>query len=370
MNLIAVGDSVTVRHFGHSGELIQGPDCDGNIVLVTLPCNQIGSDVTFTRHASHNIVVRPGNRKKSRAAANGAKEYCDVNELGGTLKFRTFQPDSFDVPESWGYGTSCTEGAGAIRCISRACGRRIRNTTVAKLLHDAAGAADPLMFNNDRHPRLFASRLGREVERFPRPLPAMDVLAFNSNPGGSPVDTQDISPNYTPQKRELFKEFCIDQLRVGIRDGNLYRVASAVHCSADSNQTFLPNPNYRSLNIIRRNVGALAIALSHTGWAANMLFEPNDPDIKQKIGRARELLAQIGIDQTLHYSIGSMHPNGQEVDINLAYAGRTRHFPPTHMGLAGRKLTTLEAHYFKTAPLQVLADAWGKRFRTTERLYA
>ncbi|HEV8639296.1 MAG TPA: hypothetical protein VG370_34240 [Chloroflexota bacterium] len=290
---------------GHHGEILQGlfkvPDEAGGRLcrgLVTLPCRLFWSEATFLPDASGVVRVTPAPKSKVHRAVGLALSRCGGARWGGHLWVRS------NIPPRLGFGSSTSDVTAAIRAVADAFGLRLPSTVVAELAVQAEVAADSVMFG--QRAVLFAHRDGQLIEDFGQPLPALEVLGFNTDPTGAGVDTVTLAPAcYSWREIEAFQPLVALMRRaVHVQDARL--VGRAASASARINQRYLPTPHFDRLERLVAEVEALGVQVAHSGTAAGLLFDPSRPGLDERVRPAQARLAELGFGSTWRFRAGGV----------------------------------------------------------------
>lgn len=285
---------------GHYGEVLQGVfvGTDGHTHrgLVTLPCELFVSSAKFTPASSITTVVEPASKIKSRRAAEVTLEKFGLTDWGGHLIIQS------NIPESWGLGSSSSDVVATIRAVADAFGVKLAPITLAKLAVMAETASDSIMFENDAI--LFAQREGKIIENFHNCFPYLVCLGFNTDPTEAGVETLNFKPaEYDWREIEAFKVLR-GLLRHAIHTQNPKLIGQVASASARMNQRYLPKPAFAELEELVNTVAALGLAVAHSGTAACLLFDPQDPNTVSRISKAQALLSQLGFGKICQFHTG------------------------------------------------------------------
>lgn len=256
---------------GHFGELMQGPVRKKDRVrigLVTLVCDKLKSNVTFTP-GEQELTVIPPYKTKTLKAAQIALQYFDHPDLGGTIEIENNFPKG---SEGWGLGSSTSDSTASIRAVADSLNKKLSSKIIARLSFKAEGATDSIAFGN--RGVLFASREGRVIEDFGEDIPLMDVLGFSTSQNG--VNTLSVNPNYTEIDIKIFSNL-IKKMKAGITTQNFDLCAEVATESAKLNQYFVPIKYFSFLleHSFMKKIGAKGMIVSHSGTVAGFIFEPN-----------------------------------------------------------------------------------------------
>lgn len=234
------------RVAGHFGELLQGRlGPAGPVVLVTLPCPVLVATVERIPggtglHQPDGLVLAPARRRQFLRAL-GLDPACHA-----VLRL--------NMPPGGGAGASTA----SLVALARAHGAAESRIAAACLAVE--GASDPLMLPFPGRV-LWASRLGRVVQRFPA-LPRMEVV------GGfcGPALRTDPADSDFPDVGDLVQDWLV-------ASGDLPRLAALASQSARMTLA-LRGPADDRTGTMAATLGALGFAIAHTGSARALLFRP------------------------------------------------------------------------------------------------
>lgn len=285
---------------GHYGEILQGvfvgTDSRTHHGLVTLPCNYLVSNATFIPSPHISIVVEPPFKIKSYRAAELTLKEFDVRDWGGYLKIHS------NIFESWGLGSSSCDVVATIRAVANAFEVRLSPSTIARLAVTAETASDSVMFDNSMV--LFAQREGKIIEGFNNSLPPLLCLGFNTDPTEIGVNTLSFKlTEYNWQEIETFKVLR-GLLRYAVKTQNPSLIGRVASASAHINQRYLPKPAFAELEQLVSTVGALGLAVAHSGTVATLLFDPQNPNTTSQISNAQVFISQLGFGKTWQFQSG------------------------------------------------------------------
>lgn len=269
---------------GHHGEILQGalasPRGTPRPILVTLPCLRYRATARFSPRPGSPLEVRPTARRKAARAVGLTLASLGVPDMGGVLVLNG------NIPLRQGLGSSTADVTATIRAVADAFGRRLAPERIARLAVAAESAADALMFGDSA--LVFAQREGVVVERFARPLPAMEILGIRDPANGSGVDTLAGRPRLYGRWELARFEALLERLRDGISRGDAEAVAAVATLSARLNQRFLAKPRLEALLAMGGRHGAIGIQVAHSGTAMGLLFRQGD---REAVGAVKRRLA-------------------------------------------------------------------------------
>lgn len=281
------------RGFGqavaHHGEILQGvfEVSKGRLcrALVTLPAEPFWSQATFAPDATGRVVAEEAWRVKAVRAVELALARAGAPECGGRLRIRS------NIPPGWGLGSSTSDVTAAVRAAWESLGLHLSASLVAELAVKAETASDSTMF--DQRALLFAQRRGLLLEDLGEPLPNLEVLGFNTDPGG--VDTLSFpAARYDWREIEAFRPL-LGLLRQAVRRQQPELCGHVATASARINQRHLPKPHFERLERLVTQVGALGLQVAHSGTVVGLLFRPDDDAKEERIDAARAALAELGL---------------------------------------------------------------------------
>jgi uncharacterized protein involved in propanediol utilization len=283
---------------GHFGEIIQGSfrDPDGAIVraLVTLRCPLFQAWALFELTSDTEVTIEPSYCVKAKRAAENTLAYVGLLGQGGRLHIKS------NAPIGIGAGSSTGDVVAAIRAVNEACRAGLTPMEVARLAVDTETAIDPIMLRASPEV-LFTYRNGTVLERFSRCLPSVRVLGFTD---GQPVDTVNHPPaRYDRVQIAEFEELR-NRLRRAIDRADTADIGRIATRSAEINQAYLPKPSWLLLRDIVRDAGAIGLAVSHSGSAVALLFDPRPDRSDVGMARARHRLDEAGICRRWHFLAG------------------------------------------------------------------
>ncbi|MEL6336884.1 MAG: propanediol utilization protein [Pseudomonadota bacterium] len=265
-------DRLTIALTGHFGEFLQGRyGPDGPVVLVTLPCPSVRASVSF-RPAMDAPLAAPGPLGPlMRQAAREARRAAGCRALGGVLHL------SHDVVPGGGAGLSTMAALGTVRSVAAATGVDLADRE-ARLCLAAEGATDPLM--QDRPARhLWASRQARSLAALPPPPPMRAIGGFI----GPPMHTDPTSADFADVSDLVGRWVAACQAQDPAAAGAVASASAARSGRFKDAAAALPR--------LAADLGALGVAVAHTGSAAALLYPAGGADL----GPARCALTAMGM---------------------------------------------------------------------------
>jgi len=266
---------------GHHGELLQGVfrNDDGRLCrgLTSLPCHELFAEAVIElSEDSQGLTVQPQWKTKALRGAAAAMEAIGIGYLGGRLSVRN------NIPVGCGFGSSTADVTASIRAVLDASGKCLTAAEIARLAVAVEVAADPLMFTETL---LFAQREGDVIERFSSAGKKVAVLGI-----ALPVDTVDTiafpMARYDGHELRQFEELR-STLRQAVGTGDVAGLGHVATQSARINQRFLPVPGFDALLTMVSGAGADGIQVAHSGNVGAFLFDPDDPNLADRLDRVR-----------------------------------------------------------------------------------
>ncbi len=231
------------------------------------------------------LSVRPAWKTKARRAVAMTLDALEVKGVGGTVSIAS------NIAPGRGCGSSTSDVAAAVRATLCALGRSVSSEGIARLAVAAEGASDATFWDR---PVLFAQRHGHVIEDYKSPLPPLEVLAFETAPGGAGIDTLALpAPRYGEREIRTFEELR-SSLRLALERSDARGVAVVATRSALLNQRYLPQPGLEEVAELARRVGAIGIQVAHSGEVGGVLFEPG-PSLEWGVRRAHRELEAMGL---------------------------------------------------------------------------
>lgn len=288
---------------GHHGEILQGMFEDDRAervrALVTLPNGNMVSRATFELGGRGTAIeVEPAWKVKSAAAAKLAIRELTGLDFGGRLRV------SNSIPPGIGAGSSTSDVAATLRAVSRTVSDAdLSANQIALLATEAETACDSTMFCPGTV--LFAHRRGLVVEDFLRPLPAMTVLGFDTDPTRQGIDTLGMKmPEYDWRDIQAFRPLR-GLLRYGIWNNCIESIGRVATVSSEINQRFLPKQNFERLLELINQLGATGLQVAHSGSIAGLIFDPSDQSTAMRLREGCRYLSELGVDETSVINVGS-----------------------------------------------------------------
>lgn len=283
------------RSIAQHGELFQGQiedrECRRRRCLVSLPCKEMYSEATFEPSTTKTITIQPPHKLKAKRSAELTCEYLKVPWNGGSIRIES------TVPEAKGYGSSTADCVAATLAVADAANTYLTEEEVARLVVKAEVASDNFMFQDAV---LFAHRDGIILERFAPSLPRIEVIGVDTAEK-SYVHTLEYPPAvYSRQQLQSFR-ILTGALRYALRQRDVRLLGRVATASATINEHFLPKPLFKDVVAIGRDVGAVGVAVAHSGTVLSVLFDPQDRQLERGIHQLRQHLCDLGISKIMRF---------------------------------------------------------------------
>lgn len=278
--------------FGTFGELMQGalPGEDSDF-LVTLPIARWSTAEVTLVPGDGPLLVDPPDRRKALRLAELVLAHFGVR-AGGRLTVAS------ELPVGKGMASSSADLVATMRAVADALGWPVSPRVTEDLLR-LIEPSDGLMYHDTvafHHRRVrLCRRLGS--------LPPMTIVGVDE---GGQVDTVDFNASrdaITPAERREYARL-LDRLAVALPAGDLATVGAVATRSAVLNQARCPKPHLDQVLEVCRQVGALGVAVAHSGTMAGVLVVKSDPDHARKVADAIDGCAGLGpvsVDESLEF---------------------------------------------------------------------
>ncbi len=280
----------TGASFGTFGELLQGALADSDQdFLVTLPIARWATvRITLDPDAAE-LRVSPDHKRKSLHVARSLLESRGVT-CGGTVELEG------DLPEGKGMSSSSADLVATVRAVGDALGAPVTPAEIEDLLRDIE-PTDGLMYGQ------VVAFYHRRV-RLCRVLPELPPLTIVGIDEGGQVDTVHFNqsrPAISAAERREYARL-LDLLESALAAGDLATVGAVSTRSAMLNQPRCGKRHLAAMMEISRDVGALGVAVAHSGTMIGILMSNDDPDHAGKVSAAKagcaELAATVSVDHT------------------------------------------------------------------------
>lgn len=279
------------------GELLQGQieELGGRRrrFLISLPCEGLYSRVSFDPALERGLSVEPAHKLKVRRVVELTLERLGMPELGGTIRVES------NIEEGKGYGSSTADCTAGVLAVAKALGCDVSETLVAELVVAAEIASDNFMF---RRAVVFAHREGVVLEDLGPRLPRLEVLGVDTEREGV-VNTLEHPPAVYDWRQVQSFQMLIAAARSAVQRGDAALLGRVATSSALINEQFLPKPLFCELRAMSDEVGALGLAVAHSGTVVSLLFEPADPQLEARLDRARRALDVLGLSSDMHFRV-------------------------------------------------------------------
>lgn len=250
---------------GHLGEIVQGK-WQGELALVTLPCDQVRVTARFAPGASNSALV-------ARMAARLGPVHDSMIDV------------STNVPAGCGAGISTASALASLRLMSPGLTPEVESAHLLAV----EGAVDPLAFPASP-PRIWASRRAVTLAVLPAFPELIAVGGFDGPGHRTNPDDHDF-----PDMTEAFTL---------LHTPTPQSIGRAASLSASANQSRNPRPNWAAAQRLMAETGALGIAVAHTGSALSLLFTPK----ADGISRAEAGLHALGLSHVMRVAFGGPGP--------------------------------------------------------------
>lgn len=289
---LKVGKGKSIAQYG---ELFQGEVEDGGSrrhrCLLSLPCRLIYSEVTFHPMAHTPLSVKPLHKQKALAVVKLTLSRLKASWCGGRVTVES------TVPEAKGCGSSTADCIAAAVAAADAVGCRLSEEEIARLVVEAETASDNFMFSRAV---LFAHREGIILEDYGLPLPALEVLGIDTAPEDH-VKTLEFPPAIYSWRQHRSFVTLKTALRNAIVKSDVQLLGRVATASARINQLFLPKPMFSEVCRLTKKVGALGIAVAHSGTVLSVLFDPADAALESKICQMCDYLDKLGVSKVIRF---------------------------------------------------------------------
>jgi uncharacterized protein involved in propanediol utilization len=285
----------------HHGELFQGQVADerGRLrrCLMTLPCENFRSTVSFIPDPGCPVTVQPANKEKARRTVELVLAAVGRMGIGGLIQV------SSNIEECKGYGSSTADCVAAAIAVADALRIKLHEEEIARLVVQAEQASDNVMFSNAS---LFAHREGVVLEHYMRPVPQMEILGVDTQPDEG-IDTLKYTPaSYTWKEVQHF-EILASALRRAIQTQDRHLLGRVATASADINERFLPKPGYKEIRALSERVGALGVAVAHSGTVLSVMLDPFSEATMHKLETLSRNIRALGLSKILHLNTHARH---------------------------------------------------------------
>jgi len=282
---------------GHWGEIVQGwlrHNGELIVALLTLVDRTYGTTAVAIPRRGTGVFSSQAEKWKAFKAAYLTLEALGV-KTGLSFRLRS------TIPIGVGGGSStsdCTALGRAIIAAVGASGKPITDLELLqKIVFAAEGACDPLPLLDWGLPLLWASRAGKVLHVFSRPLPQLYALGFVTEPGRM-VSTDALA---SAQAKLAVPQADVDRfakilqtLDMAIATGAALGVGEAATASGTLNQKHCPIAHWDDLCKLAEKVGAVGTSCSHSGTAAALLWDPATDNLAARVAEATAEVQQLG----------------------------------------------------------------------------
>lgn len=280
--------------YGTFGELLQGQLAESGVdFLVTLPIPHSSRASFHPSPDSDRIVVQPPGKTKSLRVARSLLDSRGIR-LGGLLVVES------DLPEGKGFSSSSADLVATARAVGEAIGYVPGPPEIEALLRPIE-PTDGVMYEGavaflHREVRLLA-RLGQ--------LPPLTIVSLDE--GGS-VDTiafnQRPKPFSNADRREY--ERLLNMLAVAVAAGDAEDIGHVATRSALLNQRLNPRRTLHPMLAVREAVGALGVAVAHSGTTIGLLLDDRDPAYPDRLARARRACVRLAGHVHVYHTLAAV----------------------------------------------------------------
>jgi uncharacterized protein involved in propanediol utilization len=277
----------------HHGELLQGQISNEKgyprRCLMTLPCEGFYSEVSFFPDSSGELRVDPAHKEKTRRTVELLFGYLEYHEAGGLIQV------SSNIEECKGYGSSTADCVAGALAAADAFRLRLPEEDIAQLIVQAEQASDNVMFSNAV---LFAHREGIVIEDYAKPVPEIEMLGIDTEPEGT-INTLGYTPVSYSRKEVQYFEMLVAALKRAIRTQDRQLLGCIATASANINEQFLPKPGYKEIQALAERMGALGVAVAHSGTVVSIMLDPTDEKLEWKAEALYKNVACLGFSNIL-----------------------------------------------------------------------
>lgn len=281
--------------FGTFGELLQGalagPDED---FLVTLPIARRSTAQVALSPGADRLRVEPAGKLKALRVARSVLARHGVRD-GGTLVL------TGDLPEGKGMASSSADLVATVRAVADALEIPLSPQEIETCLRGIE-PTDGLMYSE------VIAFYHRKVRlcRILGPVPPLTIVGVDE---GGQVDTVNFNASrpVVPAAERREYGMLLDRLAAALADGDLAAVGQVSTRSAVLNQARCHKRHLERMLEICRDVGALGVAVAHSGTMVGLLVSGVDPGHDGKVAEAvaagTELAGTVSVDRTLSAAV-------------------------------------------------------------------
>jgi uncharacterized protein involved in propanediol utilization len=288
--------------FGTFGELLQGagssdPDSD---FLVTLPIARWSTAQVMLVPGVPELRAVPAGKQKSLRVAKAVLAKYGVR-CGGTLAVTS------ELPEGKGMSSSSADLVATVRAVTDALGVVVTPAEIEGYLR-VIEPTDGLMY------REVVAFYHRRVQlcRVLGPVPPLTIVGLDE---GGQVDTVRFNasrPGITMAERREYQTL-LDDLATAMAAGDLETLGRVSTRSAVLNQSRCPKRNLDRMLEIAHDVGALGVAVAHSGTMVGIAVSGADPRHAGKVADAMAACADLPGTISIDHSLGAVSAIRNEV---------------------------------------------------------
>jgi uncharacterized protein involved in propanediol utilization len=280
--------------FGTFGELLQGALTGSDEdFLVTLPIARWSTAQIMLLPGTTELRVVPAGKQKSLRVAREVLARHGVR-CGGTLAVTS------ELPEGKGMSSSSADLVATVRAVTDALGVPVTPAEIATSLR-AIEPTDGLMYRDA------VAFYHRRVElcRLLGPLPPLTIVGLDE---GGQVDTLRFNASQPVVGRRERREYrtLLDRLATALGTGDLATIGQVATRSAELNQTRCPKRHLDRMVEICREVGALGVAVAHSGTMVGILVSGADPRHAGKVAEVMAACADLPGTLSIDYTLGKV----------------------------------------------------------------
>jgi uncharacterized protein involved in propanediol utilization len=283
------------RSIAQHGELFQGQieEVEGSHrrCLVSLPCKALYSEAILEADRSGVLAIAPAHKCKAKKVMELTREHLGAGWLGGSVRITS------TIAEAKGYGSSTADCIASAIAVADAIGKRLREEELARLVVQAEVASDNFMFE---HAVLFAHREGVVLENYARHVPALEVLGIDTAEECHVATLEYPPAAYSWRQRQSFCTLA-GALRRAICKHDVKLLGRVATASACINEHFLPKRMFKDIKRIVEYVGALGMAVAHSGTVMSILFDPSEDVLEPRIDQTLAYLRELGVSKVIRF---------------------------------------------------------------------
>jgi uncharacterized protein involved in propanediol utilization len=285
--------------FGTFGELLQGADGDSDF-LVTLPIARWSTAQVMLVPGVSELRAVPAGKQKSLRVAKAVLAKYGVR-CGGTLAVTS------ELPEGKGMSSSSADLVATVRAVTDALGVAVTPAEIESYLR-VIEPTDGLMY------REVVAFYHRRVTlcRVLGPVPPLTIVGLDE---GGQVDTVRFNasrPGITKAERREYQTL-LDDLATAMVAGDLETLGRVSTRSAVLNQARCPKRNLDRMLEIAKDVGALGVAVAHSGTMVGVVVSAADPGHAGKVADAMAACADLPGTVSIDHSLGAVSAVQEEV---------------------------------------------------------